>query len=75
MRHDSLTIFKTLKVSCDAIITIKHILRECADSVEVRKKYFEERSLYSLFQNANAEKCFDFLQETGTFYRVCDVLK
>ena len=34
---------------------------ECADLVEVRKKYVEERSLYSLFQNVNLEKIFDYL--------------
>ena len=27
-------------VACNTIITIKHILIECADLVEVRKKYF-----------------------------------
>ena len=33
----------------------------CADLVEVRKKYFEERSLYSLFRNVNPETIFDNL--------------
>ena len=35
-------------VTCNTTITVKRILIECADLVEVRKKYFEERSLYSL---------------------------
>ena len=39
-----------------ATLTVKHILIECADLVEVRKKYFEERFLYSLFWNVNSEK-------------------
>ena len=38
-------------VACNAVITVKHILIECADSLEIRKKYFEEKSLYSLFRN------------------------
>ena len=42
---------------------------ECADLVEVRKKYFEERSLYSLFRNVNPEKLFDYLNEIGMFYK------
>ena len=35
--------------ACNAVITVKHILIKCADLSEIRKKYFEERSLYSLF--------------------------
>ena len=38
-------------VACNALITVKHTLIECADMLEIRKKYFEERSLYSLFRN------------------------
>ena len=43
-------------VACNTIFTIKHILTECSDLVEVRKKYFEKRSLFSLFQNVYSEK-------------------
>ena len=50
-------------VACNTAITVKHILVELADSLEVRKKYFEERSLYSLFRNVNPEKMFDCLKE------------
>ena len=42
-------------VACNAVITAKHILIECADLLEIRKKYFEERSLYSLFRNVIPE--------------------
>ena len=50
-----------VSVACNTSITIKHILTECADLVEVRKKYnvyYEEKSLYLLFRNANSEKKF-----------------
>ena len=40
-------------VACNTTITVKHILIECADLLGVRKKYFEERTLYSLFRNVN----------------------
>ena len=40
---------------------------ECADLLEVRKKYFEEKFLCLLFQNVDPEKIFDFLRETGVF--------
>ena len=58
---------------CDAVITVKHILIQCVDLFEIRKKYFEERSLYSLFQNLILEIIFDFLQELVCFtkYEVC----
>ena len=28
-------------VACNAVITVKHILIECADLLEIKKKYFE----------------------------------
>ena len=57
-------------VVCDTTITVKDILRECADLAEVRQKYFEERSLYSLHRNVNPENIFDFLKEICVFYKV-----
>ena len=57
-------------VACDAIITVKHILIECADLMEIRKKCFEEKSLYSLFRNVISEIIFDFLREIGVFYEI-----
>ena len=36
--------------------------------MEIRKKYFEEKSLYSLFRNMIPEIIFDFLREIGVFY-------
>ena len=43
---------------------------ECADLLEIRKKYFEEKSLYSLFRNVIPEIMFDFLREIGVFYQI-----
>ena len=53
-------------VTCNTTITVKHILIQCADLVEVRKKYFEERSFYSLLRNVNTEKKFG-LPETDWY--------
>ena len=33
-------------VARNAVITVKYILIECTDLLEIRKKYFEEKSLY-----------------------------
>ena len=57
-------------VTFNTIKTVKHILIECADLVEVTKKYFEERFLYSLFRNENPENIFYYLKEIGMFYEV-----
>ena len=57
-------------VACNAVTTVKHILIECADLLEIRRKYFEDRSLYSLFWNVIPEIISDFLRENGVFYKI-----
>ena len=42
-------------VACNVVLTVKHILIECADLLETRKKYFEEKSMYSLFRTPQWE--------------------
>ena len=39
------------------------------DLVEIRKKYFEERSLYSLFLTVILEVIFHFMREVDMFYK------
>ena len=66
--------FLRVCVACNAVITVKHILTECADLLEIRKKYFEDRFLYSLFRNVIPEIIFDFFCERlvcFTKYEVC----
>ena len=61
-------------LACNAVITVKHNLIECADLLEIRKKYFEEKSLHSLFRNVIPEIIFDFFCERlvcFTKYEVC----
>ena len=53
-----------------SVITVKHILIECADLLEIRKKYFKDRFLCSLFRNVNPEIIFEVLREIGVFYKV-----
>ena len=33
-------------VACNVVLSVKNILIECADLLEISKKYFEEKSLY-----------------------------
>ena len=60
-------------VACNAVITGKHILIECADLLEITKKYFEEKSLFSLFRNVIPEIFFLFLA-IFFFFTKCEVL-
>ena len=39
------------------------------------KKYFEQKSLYSLYRNVSPEISFDFLREIGMFYKIWSVLQ
>ena len=39
--------------ACNAVITVKHILIECADLFEIKKKDFEERSILSERDSGN----------------------
>ena len=57
-------------VACNAVITVEDILIGCADLLEIRQKYFEARSLYSLFRNVIPEIIFDFWREIGVFYKI-----
>ena len=60
--------------TCHAFVTVKQILTECADLSEIRKKYFEENSLNSLFRNVRPERLLTLLNDTGALYNVLKVL-
>ena len=57
-------------VACNAVIAVKHILVEVQICWRLEKKYFEERSLFSLLQYIIPEMIFDFLREIGVFYEI-----
>ena len=46
---------KAVCVACDDVVTVKNTLTGFPDLSDIRKKYLEERSLYSLFRNVNPE--------------------
>ena len=56
-------------VACHTVLTVKHVMIQCADLLEVRNKYFEQKFLYSLYRNVSPEIIFDFLREIGVFYK------
>ena len=64
-------------VAGNAVISVKHILIESADLLEIRKKYFEEKSLYLLFRNVIPEICCCCCccWEISVFYKIWSVLR
>ena len=58
-------------VACNAVITVKHILIECAYLLEIRMKYFEERSLCLLFKNVIPEMILIPCERLESFLFVC----
>ena len=60
-------------VACNAVITVKYILLECVHLMEIRNKYFEENSLYSLFLNVIPEIILISCERLVCFtkYEVC----
>ena len=56
--------------ACDQNFTIKHILIECSDFLQIRSKYYRANDLQDLFQNINISLIFAFLKEIGLYYKI-----
>ena len=54
---------------CDTVITVKHILIDCTDLIEIRKKCFKEMSYIHCFE-ASARKDFLTSKEFSVFYQI-----
>ena len=54
-------------ISCDELLTIKHILLTCSDLIEIGQSHFTAQSLGELFQEISHEKIFNFLKEISIF--------
>ena len=60
--------------TCHALVTVKQILLECADLTEIKKIFFEENSVNSLFRNVRPERLLTLLNDTGALYNILSVL-
>ena len=54
-------------IPCDAPLTVKHILIECVDFAETRKKYYRFKNLKDLFGNSKPSKILGFIREIGLY--------
>ena len=54
-------------ISCDELLTIKHILLTCSDLIEIGQSHLTAQSRGELFQEISPEKIFNFLKEIRIF--------
>ena len=51
-------------------VTVKHILIECADFMEIIEQYYAVQDLKELFEEVNLEYIFGYLKEIGLFRKI-----
>ena len=56
--------------ACDQRYTVKHILLECADLIEVRNCFYSASTLQEVFTNVRPSFIVNFLKRIGLFYRI-----
>ena len=57
-------------IGCQYPLTVKHILIECADFMEIREQYYAVQDLKDLFEKVNLEYIFGYLKEIGLFRKI-----
>ena len=56
--------------ACAELLTIKHILIDCADLIDVRKKYYNVDCLEKLFADVAPAHIFNFLKEVNVYNKI-----
>ncbi|GFO26432.1 Pol-like protein [Plakobranchus ocellatus] len=51
--------------ACDSLYTVRHILIECPDFQDTRRKYFNVTDLYRLFREVNPSRIAGYLKDLG----------
>ena len=57
-------------IGCDQQITVEHILIECIDFAQSRKKYFKTKNLKTLFDIVDSKSIFGFLHEINLLQKM-----
>ena len=50
-------------LACECPLTVKHILVECTDIAEIRKKYYHQTEMFRLFREVDPSLITNFLKE------------
>ena len=59
-----------MRIGCDELLTIKHILLTNSDFFEIRESHFTAQSLCMLSQDIPPETIFYFLKEINIFLKI-----
>ena len=57
-------------VGCNTNFTIKHILTECKDFDDTRKKYYKCKKLKQIFEIVDHQRIIDFLREINLYKKL-----
>ena len=57
-------------IACNEVMTIKHLLLDCADLIDVRENYFTVNSLKDLFCTVPPQAVFGFLKEINVYHLI-----
>ena len=57
-------------IACNQFITVKHILIDCVDFLQIRNKYFQANDLTQLFQDVSIDNILSFLKDINLFNKI-----
>ena len=61
---------KPVCIGCDENLTIEHILLDCWDFYDIRRKHYSAENFKVLFRDIPPDKIFDFLREINIFNKI-----
>ena len=61
---------KPFCVGCNTDFTIKHILTDCADFIDIRKRYYRCTKIKDIFDVVDPHRVLDFLREIQLYKRI-----
>ncbi|GFO44989.1 Pol-like protein [Plakobranchus ocellatus] len=56
--------------ACDSLYTVRHILVECPDFQDTRRKYYSVTDLYRLFREVNPSRIAGYLKDLGVYGKI-----
>ena len=56
--------------ACDSLYTVRHILVECSDFADTRRKYYSTNDMGKLFREVDPSKLTEYLKEIGIYNRI-----
>ncbi|GFO16082.1 ribonuclease hi [Plakobranchus ocellatus] len=56
--------------ACDSLYTVRHILIECPDFQDTRRKYYSVTDLFRLFREVNPSRIAGYLKDLGVYGKI-----